>query len=115
MKTVNKFFIAFSVLISITWMTPQKASAQVSISFQVFYDNLGSYGSWIDNPQYGYVWVPRVSRRFCPYRTNGYWLFTEYGWTWVSNYSWGWAPFHYGRWFYDFYYGWIWVPDTEWG
>jgi hypothetical protein len=88
---------------------------RTTVSFQVFYDNLSPYGSWVDNSQYGYVWVPRVSHGFTPYGTNGYWIFTDEGWTWVSNYSWGWAPFHYGRWFYDSYYGWIWVPDNEWG
>ena len=115
MKAVNKIFVLFIVLSSITWIAPQKANAQVSVSFQVFYDNLSPYGNWIDNSDYGYVWVPRISHGFIPYGTNGYWIFTNEGWTWVSNYSWGWAPFHYGRWFYDYYYGWVWVPDNKWG
>jgi hypothetical protein len=115
MKAAIKFFILFSVLNSITWIAPQKASAQVSVDFQVFYDDLSPYGNWVDNSDYGYVWSPDVSSGFSPYSTNGYWIFTYAGWTWVSNYSWGWAPFHYGRWFYDRYYGWLWAPDTEWG
>ena len=117
MKGVLKIFILSIGLISVAWIAPQKVSAQIraTVSFQIFYDNLSPYGSWLDNSQYGYVWVPRVSRGFTPYGTNGYWIFTDEGWTWVSNYSWGWAPFHYGRWFYDYYYGWIWVPDNEWG
>ena len=107
--------IALLLMFSIgTFITPQKVSAQVSVSFQVFYDNLSPYGYWVDNPDYGYVWVPNVSSGFTPYSTNGYWIFTEDGWTWVSNYAWGWAPFHYGRWFYDSNYGWLWVPDNEW-
>jgi len=89
--------------------------AQGSVSFQVFYDELQPYGTWINHSSYGYVWMPRVDRGFAPYATNGYWINTEYGNTWVSDYSWGWAPFHYGRWFYDDFYGWMWVPDNLWG
>ena len=94
---------------------PQKASAQgPSVSFQVFYDELSPYGSWIYNYDYGYVWLPNVAAGFTPYATDGYWIFTDQGWTWVSYYSWGWAPFHYGRWYFDPSYGPIWVPDYEW-
>ncbi|MCX6252330.1 MAG: hypothetical protein NTX61_16480 [Bacteroidetes bacterium] len=100
----------------VAWITPQKATAQGgSVSFQVFYDELSPYGTWVDNPDYGYVWVPNVAPGFSPYATNGYWVFTDDGWTWVSNYSWGWAPFHYGRWYTDPTYGPMWVPDNEWG
>ncbi|MDB5024994.1 MAG: hypothetical protein JWP78_2749 [Mucilaginibacter sp.] len=81
---------------------------------QVFYDELGPYGTWVDYPDYGYVWVPDAGGDFRPYASNGYWVYSDYGWTWVSNYSWGWAPFHYGRWFYDDYYGWMWMPGHEW-
>lgn len=115
MKATAKIFILFLAVNSVILMVPQKAAAQVSISFQIFYDDLSPYGYWIDTPEYGYAWVPNVSAAFIPYRTNGYWVFTNVGWTWVSNYSWGWAPFHYGRWYYDPYYEWIWVPGYEWG
>src|SRR5665647_1119392 len=95
-------FISLLLMFNIsTCLTIQKASAQVSVSFQVFYDELSPYGYWVDNPDYGYVWVPNVAPGFTPYGSNGYWVFTNEGWTWVSNYPWGWAPFHYGRWFYD--------------
>ncbi|MFV8344320.1 DUF6600 domain-containing protein [Flavobacterium sp. XS2P39] len=115
MKTAVKIFILFLAINLIPLIIPQKVTAQVSINFQLFYDNLSPYGYWVNNPEYGYVWVPNVSDAFIPYGTNGHWVFTNVGWTWVSNYSWGWAPFHYGRWFYDPYYGWIWVPGYEWG
>lgn len=115
MKATAKIFILFLAVNSVLLMAPQKATAQVSISFQIFYDDLSPYGYWIDTPEYGYAWVPNISSAFIPYRTNGYWVFTNVGWTWISNYSWGWAPFHYGRWYYDSYYGWIWVPGYEWG
>ena len=99
-----------------TCFTLQKVSAQgATVSFQVFYDELSPYGTWVETPDYGYVWIPDVTPGFTPYSTNGYWVFTDQGWTWVSNYSWGWAPFHYGRWYTDATYGPMWVPDNEWG
>jgi hypothetical protein len=99
-----------------SFTVPQIAKAQyASVSFQVFYDELSPYGMWVNNPTYGYVWVPSVAVGFRPYATDGYWVYSDAGWTWVSYYSWGWAPFHYGRWFYDPFYGYVWVPGTDWG
>ncbi|WP_316735209.1 DUF6600 domain-containing protein [Pedobacter aquatilis] len=87
-----------------------------NVSMQTFYDELSPYGTWIQDPQYGYVWRPDVDQDdFRPYYTNGRWVMTEYGNTWVSNYDWGWAPFHYGRWVFNNYRQWIWLPDTNWG
>lgn len=83
-------------------------------SYQDFYDGLAPFGQWINDPVYGYVWLPDVGPDFRPYYSNGYWVMTQYGNTWVSNYDWGWAPFHYGRWTFDNYYGWLWIPDTQW-
>ncbi|MCD0472470.1 DUF6600 domain-containing protein [Flavobacterium sp. JAS] len=114
MKATAKFFILLLAVNLVILIAPQRATAQVSINFQIFYDDLSPYGDWINSPEYGYAWVPGMSSAFIPYRTNGHWVFTNVGWTWVSNYSWGWAPFHYGRWYYDSYYGWIWVPGYEW-
>lgn len=114
METIKKNIVLLLLLFGMIGMTSQKATSQVSVSFQMFYDNLSVHGNWISDPNYGYVWSPNVSVGFAPYRTNGHWVYTDYGWTWVSNYSWGWAPFHYGRWYYDSYYGWLWAPDTVW-
>ena len=96
----------------------QKVLAQddEDISLQTFYDELSPYGTWIQDPQYGYVWRPDVDQDdFRPYYSNGHWVMTEYGNTWVSDYDWGWAPFHYGRWVTDRYNQWLWIPDTTWG
>ncbi|WP_367231839.1 DUF6600 domain-containing protein [Flavobacterium enshiense] len=114
METIKKTIYLLLLIFGMMGITQQKATAQVSVSFQLFYDNLSVHGSWINDPNYGYVWAPNVGAGFAPYRTNGHWVYTDYGWTWASNYSWGWAPFHYGRWFYDPFYGWLWVPDTIW-
>ena len=116
MKAIIKI-VMISVVISLTtWINPQKIKAQgVTVGFQVFYDDLSPYGTWVNNPQYGYVWLPNAEAGFTPYGSNGYWTLTDAGWTWVSNYPWGWAPFHYGRWYTDPMYGPMWVPGDEWG
>lgn len=88
--------------------------APEEVSYQTFYDQLSPYGQWIEDPQYGYVWMPEVSADFKPYSTNGYWVYTDEGWAWNSNYPWGWAAFHYGRWSFRDGYGWMWIPGNEW-
>lgn len=93
---------------------PAPEPPPVEVSYQSFYDQLAPYGQWINNPSYGYVWMPNVGPDFKPYATNGHWVYTDAGWTWASNYSWGWATFHYGRWFYEDGYGWMWIPGQEW-
>ncbi len=116
MKASTKFLTLLLVIVLSSILMSNKASAQqYDISYQVFYDQLSPYGQWMENPAYGYVWIPDAGSNFVPYSTAGHWIMTEYGWTWVSDYDWGWAPFHYGRWDYDDYMGWFWVPDTEWG
>jgi hypothetical protein len=114
-----RFLKSFALLVALNmgaWIVPQVASGQqVSVSYQLFYDELSPYGTWVDYPNYGYVWIPDRDPGFSPYETAGHWIFTEDGWTWVSDYPWGWAAFHYGRWDYDNYYGWFWVPDNVWG
>lgn len=115
MKSFVRMIFPFSIALAIVLSPSSESDAQVSVSYQVFYDELSPYGFWVDNSSYGFVWVPNVSPNFSPYSSDGSWIYTEIGWTWVSNYSWGWAPFHYGRWFSDPVYGPIWVPGKEWG
>ena len=95
--------------------TGQNAYAQdVAVSYQTFYDNLAPYGQWVNDPQYGDVWVPNEEGDFRPYASHGHWVMTDYGNTWVSEDPWGWACYHYGRWTYEPYYGWVWLPGYEW-
>jgi hypothetical protein len=111
-----KIIAMIVALHTVVWIIPRVASGQhISLSYQLFYDELSPYGQWIAYPKYGYVWIPDGDAGFSPYRSDGHWIYTEDGWTWVSDYSWGWATFHYGRWDYDSEYGWFWVPDDEWG
>jgi hypothetical protein len=73
-------------------------------------EDLDTYGTWSEVPDYGRVWVPAsTGPDWAPYR-DGRWVYEPYyGWTWVSYEPWGWAPYHYGRWF---VYGnsWAWWP-----
>ncbi len=106
---------ALTVLVFSGIYVPQTQAQPRTVNFQIFYDELSPYGSWIESPDYGYVWLPNVDAGFKPYSSNGYWILTDVGWAWVSDYSWGWAPFHYGRWYSDAIYGFMWIPDNEWG
>lgn len=117
MKTLIKFPAMMLGLLLLFTGATQSAKAQYDdVSLQTFYDELSPYGTWINDPEYGYVWRPDVDQAdFRPYYSNGRWAMTEYGNTWVSNYDWGWAPFHYGRWMYNRYNNWVWLPDTTWG
>jgi hypothetical protein len=120
-KKLNGIFLtgifALIIYFSLVFaLFPGKISAQQNDNnYQEFYDQLNPYGQWIENSNYGYVWIPTAGPDFTPYLTNGYWVYSDEGWTWVSDYNWGWAPFHYGRWDYNGSYGWFWVPDNEWG
>lgn len=108
--------IVLGLVLLLTGTTQRVMAQDEDISLQSFYDELSPYGTWIQDPEYGYVWRPDVDQgEFRPYYTNGHWVMTEYGNTWVSNYDWGWGPFHYGRWVYNRYNQWIWLPDTVWG
>ncbi len=116
MKKLFRIFTLVTTLTIVFILFPGKISAQQGyMNYQGFYDQLSPYGQWVENPNYGYVWIPNEGPGFTPYLSNGYWVMTDYGWMWVSNYNWGWAAFHYGRWDYSDYYGWFWVPDSEWG
>ena len=114
-KQAHILVILFLMQSCFFWLGPPLSGQQNIVSFQIFYDNLSPYGQWVNNPSYGYVWIPSTSDDFSPYVTAGHWVITDYGWTWVSDYKWGWAPFHYGRWDRTGDYGWFWIPDNEWG
>jgi hypothetical protein len=124
MKTTRNILLALSLLGSAAGV----ASAQTSISAGIhvgssggvavdlgfFYDDLASYGNWIERPSYGWVWTPsQVSTSWRPYQ-DGHWVWTDQGWTWISEEPYGWATYHYGRWYEDPEIGWSWVPGDEW-
>lgn len=80
-------------------------------TIDVFFDQLDPYGTWYDDPTYGWVFTPSQPS-YVPY-SNGYWKYTDYGLLWVSNDPFGWATDHYGRWVY--HNRWLWTPDLTWG
>jgi hypothetical protein len=73
-------------------------------------NELSEYGEWVDVPEYGYAWRPRVAVGWSPYVYGRWvWIF-PYGWTWVSYEPWGWYPYRTGYWLTDPVFGWIWTP-----
>jgi len=116
MKKLSKFLLIAGIVVAASFSKPVRSLAQDQpVDYQVFYDNLAPYGSWVNEPPYGSVWVPNVGAGFSPYASNGYWANTDQGWSWVSDFDWGWAAFHYGRWEHNHQYGWFWIPDYTWG
>jgi hypothetical protein len=107
--------IAYDALDSFSSSRDRTANAALNTNTYVptniaGYDDLNSYGRWIDVQGYGEVWSPYVDSNWAPYR-NGSWVWEDgFGWTWIANEPWGWAPFHYGSWFQCDPYGWCWYP-----
>ena len=75
-------------------------------------DDLAGHGRWVYDSPYGWVWAPRVSANWAPYRAGRWSWINHYGWTWVSRDPWGWAPYHYGRWYHASSHGWVWYPGA---
>ena len=90
----------------------QVAATRYVSSHMTGYEDLDAHGNWRTLPEYGAVWVPRVSAGWAPYR-HGHWVWIEpWGWTWVDDAPWGFAPFHYGRWIWLNGY-WAWAPGPR--
>src|SRR5690242_9268795 len=96
--SIRAGLIVSALFVSLLAINSTPAKAQVAVSFQVFYNDLAPYGTWVSYPSYGYAWVPAMGGGFRPYYTGGHWAYTDEGWMWLSDYDWGWAPFHYGTW-----------------
>jgi flagellar biosynthesis GTPase FlhF len=76
------------------------------------YEDLEDNGTWSSEPDYGYVWTPRVAVGWAPY-SFGRWVWVSpWGWTWIDDTRWGYAPFHYGRWAHVRN-RWCWVPGPR--
>lgn len=86
-------------------MTARYVSREV-----IGYEDLDEYGSWRNDPGYGYVWMPsRVRANWVPYN-DGRWMWVNpWGWTWVDDAPWGFTVSHYGRWAH-IRGTWCWVP-----
>lgn len=87
------------------------------VRFDDFHSSLSRDGTWVETPEYGWVWVPHRQhqvREWRPY-LYGRWVWTRHGWTWASDEPFGWATYHYGRWAFAAGMGWYWVPGYTWG
>jgi hypothetical protein len=78
----------------------------------VGYEELDRYGEWRSEPEYGYVWTPRVIAGWSPYSFGRYSYVSGWGWTWIDDAPWGFAPFHYGNWV-TIGGRWCWVPGSR--
>jgi hypothetical protein len=97
---------------------PAPSQMDAPSAASVFYNDLTSYGTWVQQPDYGLCWQPTVETidpNWSPYVDAGQWLYSDSGWYWQSDYTWGWAVFHYGRWLNVPHQGWVWVPGNQWG
>ena len=75
-------------------------------------DDLGSYGTWDETPDWGYAWFPTVAVGWAPYSLGSWVWVSPWGWTWVDQEPWGFAPFHYGRWG-NWHHRWCWIPGPR--
>jgi hypothetical protein len=75
-----------------------------------------TYGEWLWDDLYGYVWRPFFNRQEYPWGWAPYY----YGrWSsmggqlyWVPEEPWGWIPYHLGVWQWDKKLGWVWLPGS---
>lgn len=101
------------------WVGERNRAEDASVSARyvsrevVGYQQLDTFGDWLDDSSYGPVWFPRnVGADWAPY-SDGRWVYiVPWGWTWVDNAPWGFAPFHYGRWA-QIGPRWGWVPGRQ--
>src|SRR5258706_7837952 len=91
----------------------EHTAPQYVSSYMTGYEDLDAYGEWVQEPDYGPVWIPtRVSSGWVPYR-EGHWAWVRpWGWTWIDDQPWGYAPFHYGRWV-EVNNRWAWYPGKR--
>jgi len=90
-----------------------RSNAYLPSDLQVYGGTFDREGTWDNEPEYGYVWYPRVAADWRPYYDGG-WYPYGWGWTWVGAGRWVWPTHHYGRWGHGAR-GWFWMPTAGWG
>ena len=94
------------------------SSRYLPAELSVYSSDFDADGRWVEVPDYGRCWTPRVVAGWAPYR-DGRWIWRGDDYVWVSYDPWGWAPYHYGRWAFVARVGWCWVPpvagEVYWG
>jgi hypothetical protein len=77
-------------------------------------DVLTQYGTFVQHPKYGEVWVPSVTPPgWHPYPPCSWIKTRKYGWYYNDKTPWGAIIHHYGRWVFTQDMGWIWTPGAE--
>ena len=84
----------------------------VPADIRYYSDDLDDNGSWVDVPEIGRCWRPRVA--YADWRPYSYGRWGAYsgGLTWVSDEPWGYLTYHYGRWGWGANFGWYWIPGS---
>ena len=62
MKIMIKLSVVLGLMLVLTGTTQKVMAQNEDVSLQTFYDELSPYGTWIKDPQYGYVWRPDVDQ-----------------------------------------------------
>jgi len=92
------------------------ARRYLSGELEDFEGELDEYGDWVENDEFGYVWVPRnMGLDWRPYYWGRWSWLPMAGWSWLPYESWGWSTYHYGRWHWGMNLGWYWIPTYYWG
>ncbi|MBC7361965.1 MAG: hypothetical protein H5U06_06760 [Candidatus Aminicenantes bacterium] len=93
-----------------------QSSSYLPEEIREYEPELSSYGRWVYERPYGYVWVPAITYvDWRPYLIGRWVWYPRIGWTWVSAEPWGWVVYHYGRWHWRLGLGWYWIPTVHWG
>lgn len=72
MKTTTLFAAALSGMLLFLSVPSETKGQSVNVNFSVFYNELGRYGTWVNSPRYGQVWIYREPG-FRPYYSRGRW------------------------------------------
>jgi hypothetical protein len=92
------------------------ARKHLSGDLEDFESELDENGEWMDNDEFGEVWVPRgMASDWRPYYWGRWNWLPMAGWSWLPYEPWGWSTYHYGRWQWGMNLGWYWIPTSMWG
>jgi len=82
-----------------------------------FKEQLADYGKWVDDSEYGKVWVPNNNEKenWKPYQDGTWQDYSSGNYYWNSYEPFGWATYHYGWWQWSPIWSWYWIPGYIWG
>ena len=94
---------------------PRPSRTYLPTDYSDYENELAENGDWVNENDYGYVWVPRtVGYDWRPYYYGRWNWYPTIGWSWISSEPWGWCTSHYGRWGWRGGLGWYWIPRDHW-